>query len=155
MPPSDLKAVLQLPVALEKAIAKDDHGQIMAICSHWTSATTKSLETGSLGILTEIRGILTPKWWTKEPADEPVEDEDDFPQETRERMKKAMQTALLPAVRYGHVLLASFLLEQGAEVTEDVVTYAHLKGSCDVFQAMLDHGWNINTKLSYGQTSLK
>jgi hypothetical protein len=64
------------------------------------------------------------------------------------------QSRLENAAEEGYSFLVSFLLEQGAEIMHLVVKAACDSNSTEVFQAMLDHGWNINEQY-WGSTSLR
>ncbi|KAH0555920.1 hypothetical protein GP486_006133 [Trichoglossum hirsutum] len=63
------------------------------------------------------------------------------------------QLKLENAAREGYSFLVSFLLGQGAEITNSVLAAARNSNSTEVFQAFLDHGWDIN-ELYWGTTSL-
>jgi hypothetical protein len=66
----------------------------------------------------------------------------------------ARQSKLENAAQEGYSFLVSFLLERGAEITHLVLAAARESSSTEVFQAMLDHGWNINEQY-FGTTSLR
>ncbi|KAH0556967.1 hypothetical protein GP486_005243, partial [Trichoglossum hirsutum] len=65
----------------------------------------------------------------------------------------ARQSKLENVAEKGHSFLVSFLLKQGAEITNSVITAAGDGESTEVFQALLDHGWDINEQY-WGTTSL-
>jgi hypothetical protein len=66
----------------------------------------------------------------------------------------ARQSRLENAAEEGYSFLVSFLLEQGAEITSSVIIAAGKSNSTEVFQALLDHGWDINEQY-WGTTSLR
>lgn len=49
------------------------------------------------------------------------------------------------ATSKGHTFLMKNLLEQDLEITWLTVVHAAKCGSIDVFQTLLDHGWDINS----------
>ncbi|KAI9766044.1 MAG: hypothetical protein M1839_005035 [Geoglossum umbratile] len=64
----------------------------------------------------------------------------------------ARQLRLENAAEGGYSFLVSFLLGQG-EITSSVVIAAGKSNSTEVFQVLLDHGWDINEQY-WGTTSL-
>ncbi|KAI9760178.1 MAG: hypothetical protein M1840_002595 [Geoglossum simile] len=65
----------------------------------------------------------------------------------------ARQWRLENVAEEGYSFLVSFLLGQGAEITSSVIIAAGKSNSTEVFQAFLDHGWDINEQY-WGTTSL-
>ncbi|OCK73027.1 ankyrin [Lepidopterella palustris CBS 459.81] len=65
-------------------------------------------------------------------------------QSSLDNLNAARQSELEYAAEEGYSFLVSFLLEQGAEITNLVHTAACKSGSTEVFQEMLNYGWDIN-----------
>ncbi|KAI9678754.1 MAG: hypothetical protein M1817_005811 [Caeruleum heppii] len=59
------------------------------------------------------------------------------------------------AVVHGHASIVSFLLDHGAKISALTVVFAGRSKELAVFQAFLDHGWDINMKLLKGAPGLK
>lgn len=68
-----------------------------------------------------------------------------------------LHSTLVEAVSYHHSSIASYLLDEGAEITENMLVLA--LGEADMaiamFQTFLDHGWDINSKTGLGAPVLK
>lgn len=79
---------------------------------------------------------------------------DQPPLETDEDLKITLQAALVEAARHGHAAVGSLLLDRGAKITSSVLSGAKESKSTSVYQALLDHGWDINSKWWKGLTSL-
>lgn len=54
--------------------------------------------------------------------------------------------------KYAHVI--SFFLVQGMGITEDILRAVQVSYSTEMYQVLLDHGWDINSK-HRGITSLQ
>ncbi len=66
-----------------------------------------------------------------------------------------LQYALTAAAGKGHSHIVSFLLDhKGVKITNTVMARATHGNSTAVFQAFLDHGWDIDTKGVSGCTTL-
>lgn len=65
-----------------------------------------------------------------------------------------LEVSLSQAARHGHTAVVEYLLEQGVEITGYVINGVRASRSRDVFQVLLDHGWDINSIYS-GRTSLQ
>ncbi len=66
-----------------------------------------------------------------------------------------LEYALTAAAEEGHSHIVSFLLDhKGVEITDTMVARATHGNSTAVYQAFLDHGWDINTKGVSGCTTL-
>lgn len=65
-----------------------------------------------------------------------------------------LEVSLCEAIRHGHAAIVSHLLEKGAKIADYAVVSAVREAtSTSVFQAMLDHGWDINSKWQKGEYS--
>ena len=62
--------------------------------------------------------------------------------------------ALTVAASRGHSTTFSFLLDQGAQISSVTPVHASNGRSSAIFQALLDHDWDINSKGSTGAPSL-
>ena len=71
-----------------------------------------------------------------------------------ESMLQRLELSLLEAARHGHSAVFSYLLDQGLTIDDDVMKSMQRGQSVEVFQALLDHGWDINSKILLGVTSL-
>jgi len=69
-------------------------------------------------------------------------------------VKSDRQTALYWAVASGHDGIVTFLLEHGAKVDHSTTLAAINKKSTTLLQALLDHGWNINSYAHGGRSAL-
>lgn len=69
-------------------------------------------------------------------------------------MLQRLQFSLCEAARHGHPFLFSYLLEQGLSIDNEVIRSTKEGQSVQIFQALLDHGWDINSKVLGGTTSL-
>ena len=66
-----------------------------------------------------------------------------------------LELSLLEAARHEHPAVLSHLLDQGLSIDQDVIRTCAKKGqSIEIFQALLDHGWDINNKALSGTTAL-
>ena len=70
---------------------------------------------------------------------------------------KHLQSAMAAAVTSHHPSIVSYLLDQGALVSQyDIVlALADTDDAIAMFQTFLDHGWDINNKTGLGVTVLK
>ena len=86
----------------------------------------------SAGDLSEIHALIQ-NW----PSSRPIE--------------KSLQLALYNSVRQGHVSVASYLMDYGANFHADM---GYVALSCnnaeDMFRLAVDHGWNINSRTTIG-----
>ncbi len=121
----DVATIDDLPSAMERASAAGDLQSMKAIVEHWSTATTRSAHHHN----------------------EPRPDAD-------EHLQAALQAALTEAAKNGHAEIVSFLLDRGANITDSVLRGGRDSKSTSVFQALLDHGWDINSKWWTGITSL-
>ncbi|EON66585.1 hypothetical protein W97_05831 [Coniosporium apollinis CBS 100218] len=110
---------------MECASAEGDLQEVMALLKQWSTATAKGATDG-----------------------------DSSQRETDENLKNALQTPLVEAAKNGHAALVSFLLDQGAGIMDNVLSGAKESKSTSIYQALLDHGWDINAKWWMGITSL-
>ena len=65
-----------------------------------------------------------------------------------------LQFSSCEAARHGHPAVFSHLLDQGLSIDDEVIRSAKEGQSVEIFQALLEHGWNINSKVIGGTTSL-
>ncbi len=68
-----------------------------------------------------------------------------------ESMLQRLELSLLEAARHGHPAVFSYLLDQGLPIDQDVIRSAK---SVENFQALLEHGWDMNSEVLLGTTSL-
>jgi hypothetical protein len=69
---------------------------------------------------------------------------------------KHLEDALIGAVIAGQSRIASFLLDEGANLDPEIIVFALGKGSSvAMFQVFLDHGWDINERTGTGAPALK
>ena len=54
------------------------------------------------------------------------------------------------AIIHGHAAIVSFLLDQGFSLTPRLVSHAVYDPSIPIFEAFLQHGWDINAPTSSG-----
>jgi len=71
-----------------------------------------------------------------------------------------LNSTFVEAVSYHHPSIASYLHDEGAEVSDNILVLAlGVLGETDkaiaMFQTFLDHGWNINSKTGLGVPVLK
>lgn len=67
------------------------------------------------------------------------------------RVEEELGWMLLGAADHGQAHVARYLLDQGAQVDSDVSMYAATHGSTtEVWQAFVDHGWDINSLATTG-----
>ena len=69
-------------------------------------------------------------------------------------MLQRLEFSLLEAPRHAHPAVFSHLLNQDLPSDDDLVKSMQHGQCVEVFQALLDHGWDINSKPSLGVTSL-
>ncbi|KAK0516964.1 hypothetical protein JMJ35_000119 [Cladonia borealis] len=69
-----------------------------------------------------------------------------------ESMLQSLEFSLAEAGRHGHPAKFSYLLDQGLPIDKDVIGSAK---SVENFQALLEHGWDINFQDLGGSTSLR
>lgn len=121
----DVATIDDLPSAMETASAAGDLQNVKAIVERWSTATIGSAHCH------------------------------DGPRlEADEHLKAAIQAALTEAAKNGHAEIVSFLLNRGGKITDSVLRGGRDSKSTSVFQALLDHGWDINSKWWTGITSL-
>jgi len=67
-----------------------------------------------------------------------------------------LQSALTASITAGQAAVVSYLLEKGAELRPRLVNLAtgHNRSTA-IFQAFLDHGWNINSKAVMDSPALR
>lgn len=68
-----------------------------------------------------------------------------------ESMLQRLEFSLSEAASHGHPAIFSYLLDQGLPIDEHVIRSAK---SVENFQALLEHGWDVNSKALLGTTSL-
>lgn len=66
-----------------------------------------------------------------------------------------LRPALSWAAQESHPMIVQYLLEHGAQIDEDVMTFTTYGNSSSVWQVFLDHGWDINSRCSTNATVLK
>ncbi len=71
-----------------------------------------------------------------------------------------LNSTFVEAVSYHHPSIASYLLDEGAEISENILVLAlRISGETDkaiaMFQTFLDHDWDINSKTGLGVPVLK
>ena len=71
-----------------------------------------------------------------------------------ESVLQRLHLSLCEAARHGHRAVFSHLLDQGLSIDNDLINSLKEGQSVEVFQALLDHGWDINSKVLGGTTSL-
>lgn len=72
------------------------------------------------------------------------------------QLKERLNSLLIDAARKGHASTVSYLLSEGVELTT-VAASAPIQygtGSTQVFQAFLEHGWDINSDDPLDRTAL-
>lgn len=121
----DVATIDDLRDAIEAASAAGDLPKVKALVESWSTASTGS---------TPSRDASRPE------PDKPL--------------KEALQAALTEAAENGHAEVVSFLLERGANITSAALRGGRDSRSTSVFQAFLDHGWDINSMWWAGITSL-
>ena len=57
-----------------------------------------------------------------------------------------LEVPLYEAVIHGHAAVVSYLLDKGVNITRWILGGATEAQSTSVFQALLDHGWDINSR---------
>lgn len=71
-----------------------------------------------------------------------------------ESMLRRLQFSLCEAARHGHPAVFSHLLDQGLSIDNEIIRSVKEGQSVEIFQALLEHGWDINSKVLGGTTSL-
>ncbi len=71
-----------------------------------------------------------------------------------ESMLRRLQFSSCEAARHGHPAVFSHLLDQGLIIDDEVIKSAKEGQSVEIFQALLEHGWDINSRILSGTTSL-
>lgn len=68
-----------------------------------------------------------------------------------------LNSALVEAVSYHRVAVTSYLLDQGAEISPNMIVLAlgKTQDAIAMFQTYLDHGWDINSRTGLGVPALK
>lgn len=66
-----------------------------------------------------------------------------------------LRPALSWAAQESHSTIVRYLLEHGAQIDADVMTFATYGDSPGVWQVFLDHGWDINSRCGTNATVLK
>jgi ankyrin repeat protein len=96
-------------------------------------------EASATGNLQEVKALFQ-RWSTIRATS--LELGESIPPEIDEHL----ETALSEAAKNGHAAVVSYLLDQGIKITNSVMTGVKEGKSESVFQALLDHGWDINSK---------
>ncbi len=71
-----------------------------------------------------------------------------------ESMLQRLHVSLCEAARHGHRAVVSHLLDQGLSIDNDLIKSVKEGQSVEVFQVLLDHGWDVNSKVLGGTISL-
>lgn len=68
-----------------------------------------------------------------------------------------LNSTFVEAVSYHHPSITSYLLDEGAEISENILVVAlrETDKTIAMFQTFLDHGWDINSKTGLGVPVLK
>lgn len=66
-----------------------------------------------------------------------------------------LRPALSWAAQESHPIIVQYLLEHGAQIDADVMTFTTYGNSSSVWQVFLDHGWDINSRCGTNATVLK
>lgn len=66
-----------------------------------------------------------------------------------------LRPALSWAAQESHPAIVQCLLEHGAQIDADVMTFTTYGNSPSVWQVFLDHGWDINSRCGTNATVLK
>jgi len=68
-----------------------------------------------------------------------------------------LNSTFVEAISYHHPSIVSYLLDAGAEISENILVAAlrETDKAIAMFQTFLDHGWDINSKTGLGVPVLK
>lgn len=71
-----------------------------------------------------------------------------------ESMFQRLQFSSSEAARHGHAAVFSHLLDQGLSIYNEIIRSMKEGQSVEIFQALLEHGWDINSEVLGGTSSL-
>jgi hypothetical protein len=69
-------------------------------------------------------------------------------------VESTIDASMRNAVRHNNPEVISYFLDRGYPITHAVGAAVSESGTTDIFEMLLDHGWDINSRIWSGRTSL-